>query len=108
MGMLGGGAGTRLATLLQELVVPARARRPGQQCLAERVASARPPRHRPLRAGLGGGFGAPAAPANPEVAYATQLQQLQDMGFFDRESNVRALVATGGNVHAAVERLLAS
>ena len=31
---------------------------------------------------------------------------LQDMGFYDREANVRALVATGGNVNAAVERLL--
>lgn len=30
----------------------------------------------------------------------------QDMGFFDRESNLRALVATGGNVNAAVDRLL--
>jgi ubiquilin len=28
------------------------------------------------------------------------------MGFFDTESNVRALTATGGNVNAAVERLL--
>lgn len=28
------------------------------------------------------------------------------MGFYDREANVRALVATGGNVNAAVERLL--
>lgn len=30
-----------------------------------------------------------------------------DMGFFDREANVRALQQTGGNVNAAVERLLA-
>ena len=50
----------------------------------------------------------PAAPANPESAYAAQLQQLQEMGFFDRDANLRALIATGGNVHAAVERLLAS
>ncbi len=32
---------------------------------------------------------------------------LQDMGFYDRDSNIRALQATNGNVHAAVERLLA-
>jgi ubiquilin len=31
---------------------------------------------------------------------------LQDMGFFDRDANIRALQATGGNVNAAVERLL--
>lgn len=42
----------------------------------------------------------------PEELYATQLQQLQEMGFFDREENIRALRATNGNVHAAVERLL--
>jgi hypothetical protein len=30
----------------------------------------------------------------------------QDMGFFDQESNIRALQATGGNVNAAVDRLL--
>jgi ubiquilin len=58
-------------------------------------------------AGMGAGMGAPPPAADPETAYATQLQQLQDMGFFDRETNVRALQATGGNVNAAVERLLA-
>ena len=48
-----------------------------------------------------------AAPvANPEEAYARQLQQLQDMGFYDREENLRALQAARGNVNAAVERLL--
>jgi len=57
-----------------------------------------------------GGMGA-ATPAStpatpPETLYATQLQQLQDMGFGDQASNVRALQATQGNVNAAVERLL--
>ena len=42
----------------------------------------------------------------PEELYATQLQQLQEMGFFDTQENIRALRATSGNVHAAVERLL--
>lgn len=31
---------------------------------------------------------------------------MQDMGFYDREANIRALQATGGNVNAAVDRLL--
>ena len=44
--------------------------------------------------------------SDPETTYANQLQQLQEMGFVDRDANVRALQATGGNVHAAVERLL--
>ena len=62
------------------------------------------------RAGAGDSsamFGAPPAPAGPpEEVYATQLSQLNDMGFFDAAENIRALQATGGNVHAAVERLL--
>lgn len=42
----------------------------------------------------------------PEELYATQLSQLQEMGFFDTRENIQALMATAGNVHAAVERLL--
>jgi ubiquilin len=42
----------------------------------------------------------------PEQLYATQLSQLQEMGFIDTEANIQALRSTGGNVHAAVERLL--
>ncbi|KAF3528451.1 hypothetical protein DY000_02036508 [Brassica cretica] len=34
----------------------------------------------------------------PEELYATQLQQLEEMGFFDRAANIRALRATNGNV----------
>ena len=53
-------------------------------------------------------FGAPPPTSNepPEVRFASQLQQLRDMGFADTGSCVRALEATGGNVHAAVDRLL--
>ncbi|KAG6466289.1 hypothetical protein ZIOFF_075898 [Zingiber officinale] len=42
----------------------------------------------------------------PEELYATQLSQLQEMGFYDTQENIRALTATAGNIHAAVERLL--
>jgi ubiquilin len=42
----------------------------------------------------------------PEELYATQLTQLREMGFIDNAENIQALVATAGNVHAAVERLL--
>ena len=41
----------------------------------------------------------------PEVLYQTQLQQLQDMGFYNATENVRALQLCGGNVEAAVEYL---
>lgn len=47
-----------------------------------------------------------ALSGSPEVRYASQLQQLESMGFSDRAANIRALVATQGNVNAAVERLL--
>ncbi|KAI9166111.1 hypothetical protein LWI28_026424 [Acer negundo] len=56
------------------------------------------------------GAGSLAVPSRsdvpPEQLYATQLTQLQEMGFFDTQENIRALIATAGNVHAAVERLL--
>ena len=49
----------------------------------------------------------PAAPlADPAVTYASQIQQLRDMGFSDQPAMIRALIATQGNVNAAVERLL--
>ncbi|KAJ8588413.1 hypothetical protein M405DRAFT_819729 [Rhizopogon salebrosus TDB-379] len=66
-----------------------------------------------LGGGLGGfgGFGAPppAAPADtrpPEERFEMQLQQLQSMGFTNASQNVRALLATGGNVHSAVDYIL--
>jgi ubiquilin len=82
----------------------------------------------------GGGFayggGAAPAPADtrpPEERFQVQLQvcvllahcystddshslrlikQLQDMGFMNAAQNVRALLATGGNVHSAIEYIL--
>lgn len=37
---------------------------------------------------------------------AIRAQQLQDMGFTNAAQNVRALLATGGNVHSAIEYIL--
>jgi len=54
--------------------------------------------------------------SNPEQAsqmlannpmFASQLEQLANMGFVDRQANIQALIATMGDVNAAVERLLA-
>ncbi|KAK1296276.1 hypothetical protein QJS10_CPB15g00241 [Acorus calamus] len=58
--------------------------------------------------GLGTGGLSTPNPLNlpPEQLYANQLSQLQEMGFFDTQENIRALSATAGNVSAAVERLL--
>ncbi|GMH02907.1 hypothetical protein Nepgr_004746 [Nepenthes gracilis] len=56
--------------------------------------------------GAGGLNASENSNVTPEERYATQLSQLQEMGFFDTQENIRALQATRGNVHAAVERLL--
>ncbi|XP_056301184.1 ubiquilin-4-like [Pseudoliparis swirei] len=43
----------------------------------------------------------------PEVRFQQQLDQLNTMGFIDHQANLQALIATGGDVNAAIERLLA-
>jgi ubiquilin len=42
----------------------------------------------------------------PEQRYSTQLEQLTAMGFVNREANLQALIATFGDVNAAIERLV--
>lgn len=61
--------------------------------------------HHQQTAGVPGRPGAPLPP--PEQRYQPQLEQLAAMGFVNREANLQALVATFGDVNAAVERLLA-
>lgn len=53
----------------------------------------------------GGGMGGVNA-APPEERYRSQLEQLAGMGFVNRDANIQALMATFGDVNAAVERLL--
>lgn len=48
----------------------------------------------------------PEDPRPPEERYVTQLAALNEMGFWDVDENIRALRICGGNVNAAVERLL--
>uniref|UniRef100_A0A8B9Z0Q7 UBQL1 protein n=1 Tax=Buteo japonicus TaxID=224669 RepID=A0A8B9Z0Q7_9AVES len=43
---------------------------------------------------------------NPEVRFQQQLEQLSAMGFLNHEANLQALIATGGDISAAIERLL--
>ncbi|XP_058055895.1 ubiquilin-1 [Anopheles bellator] len=43
----------------------------------------------------------------PEERYRSQLEQLASMGFVNREANLQALIASFGDINAAVERLLA-
>eukprot|EP00899_Mesostigma_viride_P014501 jgi/Mesvir1/23051/Mv08168-RA.1 len=55
---------------------------------------------------MGGAPGVPESNEPPETRFAAQLQQLRDMGFFDTQANIQALLASSGNVNLAVERLL--
>jgi len=43
---------------------------------------------------------------NAATMFANQLNQLNNMGFTDADANLQALIATGGNVQAAIDRLL--
>jgi ubiquilin len=56
---------------------------------------------------FGGGF--PAQNENssvpPEERYKDQLEKMAEMGFTNKEANIQALQATGGNVEMALERL---
>ncbi|EHA98148.1 Ubiquilin-1 [Heterocephalus glaber] len=45
---------------------------------------------------------------NPEIRFQQQLEQLSAMGFLNREANLQALIATGGDINVAIERLLGS
>lgn len=64
-----------------------------------------------LIANLFGGQGANSAAAQedtrpPEERYEAQLRQLNELGFYDFDRNVRALRRSGGNVQGAIEALL--
>ncbi|KAG7095354.1 hypothetical protein E1B28_006113 [Marasmius oreades] len=65
------------------------------------------PNSNPWSMGGLGGFGSPPTDSRPpEERFQTQLQQLQDMGFTNASQNIRALLATAGNVPAAIEYIL--
>jgi len=44
--------------------------------------------------------------APPEERFQSQLETLSSMGFVDRQANIQALMATYGDVNAAIDRLL--
>eukprot|EP00755_Sulcionema_specki_P028463 Sspe_Gene.89948::Locus_61603_Transcript_5_6_Confidence_0.222_Length_1291::g.89948::m.89948/K04523/UBQLN, DSK2; ubiquilin len=55
----------------------------------------------------GGSFQSQQQPSgDPAVLYAVQLDQLQALGFPNREANLAALQASGGNIDLALNRLL--
>ncbi|KAL5562352.1 hypothetical protein UlMin_032099 [Ulmus minor] len=109
----------QLLTLQQSLLSQLNRLQPNQDSTQTGAATGTPANNNGLEllmnmfGGLGAGglgVGGLAVPNNPDVPpeelYATQLSQLQEMGFFDTQENIQALRATSGNVHAAVERLL--
>ena len=53
-----------------------------------------------------GGIAPPADNRPPEERYATQLRQLNEMGFYEFDRNIQALTRSGGDVHGALEWLL--
>ncbi|KAK5091651.1 hypothetical protein LTR05_001836 [Lithohypha guttulata] len=57
--------------------------------------------------GLGnfGNFGGPPDNRAPEERYATQLGQLNEMGFYNFDQNIQALSRSGGDVNGALEWL---
>ncbi|XP_032831714.2 ubiquilin-1-like isoform X1 [Petromyzon marinus] len=59
-------------------------------------------------AGMGSSQPLGGAIVSPEVRFRSQLDQLQAMGFVNRDANLQALIATGGDINAAIERLLGS
>jgi len=55
----------------------------------------------------GMGTTTPSQPVqDPETRFASQLEQLANMGFTNRTANIEELQRTGGNVEAAIDRLL--
>lgn len=52
------------------------------------------------------GFAPPQPAGDPKEIYKSQLEQLAAMGFTNESVNIDILKQTGGNVEAAVERLL--
>uniref|UniRef100_A0A8C3VI61 Ubiquilin-like protein n=1 Tax=Catagonus wagneri TaxID=51154 RepID=A0A8C3VI61_9CETA len=48
----------------------------------------------------------PSSRPLPEGRYQQELEHLKAMGFANRDVNLQALMATGGDIHAAIERLL--
>merc|ERR1712110_860188 len=58
--------------------------------------------------GMNGGIASPnpADTRPPEERFATQVQQLESMGFPDKHSNLQALAQTNGDVNQAINALL--
>ncbi|XP_053876859.1 ubiquilin-1-like [Malaclemys terrapin pileata] len=54
------------------------------------------------------GQASPPLPQTPEAQFQQQLEQLYLMGFLNHEANVQALREAGGDINAAIDKLLGS
>ena len=89
-GRAGGmGGGFNPAMMGQWMAMQQQARMTAQQQSPQQLSATPPP---------------PQVP--PQVLYSSQLSSMAEMGFADADANLRALVATGGNLDAAIARLL--
>merc|ERR1712039_910792 len=65
-----------------------------------------------MQGGMGNGLNGGIAPPNPadtrppEERFATQVQQLENMGFPDKHSNLQALAQSNGDVNQAINFLI--
>jgi hypothetical protein len=50
--------------------------------------------------------GTSTASLDYEAKYEEQLERMREMGFTDTQENIRALLASGGNVDSAIEKIL--
>jgi ubiquilin len=55
---------------------------------------------------FGGQAGSVQQPVNYEEKYKEQLKTMEEMGFINNEANLKALIATAGNVELAIERMI--
>lgn len=72
------------------------------------TSSTAPPQQQLMQQMLQMFAGGGSSSQTPEVRFQHQLDQLNAMGFINREANLQALIATGGDISAAIERLLGS
>uniref|UniRef100_M3YFC7 Ubiquilin 3 n=1 Tax=Mustela putorius furo TaxID=9669 RepID=M3YFC7_MUSPF len=104
LGSMAGSTESREGTLMQE--DPSQA--PASEVPPAQVSAELGLHSIPLLQMLQALAGANPQQLQPETHFRVQLEQLRAMGFLNPEANLQALIATGGDVDAAVEKLRSS
>ncbi|XP_020958326.1 ubiquilin-3 [Sus scrofa] len=100
LGSMAGGAEPREGTLLPD--DPPTPAAPGVSSTQDTELGLHPPPFLQILQALAG---ANSQQLPPETPFRVQLERLRAMGFLNPEANLQALIATGGDVDAAVEKL---